>query len=782
MNHPEHSPKATSSRTGVFVALRALLGFQGTGAPSCPPTANPVSQSTAAGKLTNRVKLPARRVAIIVAAFVSLALVPAAAHAEPCPNEKLREEQPYALQLPDCRAYELVSPTNTNGQDATGFDAESAARASEAPEGTQPAITYSAQGSYRNAEGALLENQYLSRRTPTGWTTQNTTPLFTTDKGQEANSTYPTTLFTPELTEGLTITTAQLNEEAPVLSEAYGVYRAQFASKTYQYVSDTGEKEIPWGASTDLERVVLTNSENGSLVEEIAGTEVPVKVSVTNTGEVMAASAGSPAEENNFAKYKDAWHAVSEDGSRVYFTTPPFTSEGVGQVFARVNIGAPQSAVGGGGECLEPAKACTIEVSASKRTPEDPAGPRSARYWGASTNGEKVLFTSDSELTQNAYTGPDDNAANLYEYDLNTDELKDLTVDSADLAEGAAVRGVVQISNDGSYVYFVAEGKLATGATQGEPNLYVTHEDGAPVFIASLAPKDQTDWLNGDAEKAGPELNTAVATPKGSQLAFISERSLPTVNFPSGYDNQQAPAGDCQTELTNHEHESGMCREVYLYNTEIHSLVCASCNPSGARPVGPSSLTGVNPVYQSFASNRPRDLLADGTLFFDSKDALVAGASGGQGYVYEYEGGTVRAISAVAGGFEAFFLDASPNGENVFFASADRLLPEDPGGNTVVWDAREDGGFPAPPPECTTAEACRNASPYTPGVYGPPPSATFSGPGNLVPPPPAAVVKPKPKVVKCKKNFVKNKKGKCVRKKSKKRAKKSSKSKRGGKS
>ena len=32
--------------------------------------------------------------------------------------------------------------------------------------------------------------------------------------------------------------------------------------------------------------------------------------------------------------------------------------------------------------------------------------------------------------------------------------------------------------------------------------------------------------------------------------------------------------------------------------------------------------------------------------------------------------------------------------ENVFFASADQLLPEDPGGNAVVWDARVGGGFP----------------------------------------------------------------------------------------
>ena len=123
----------------------------------------------------------------------------------------------------------------------------------------------------------------------------------------------------------------------------------------------------------------------------------------------------------------------------------------------------------------------------------------------------------------------------------------------------------MQISEDGSYVYFVATGKLAAGAVQGQPNLYVTHNGEAPVFIATLTEKDHTDWLNGSANKAGPEINTAVVTPNGAQLAFISEQSLPTVNFPSAYDNQQAAAGECQGQLEDGEDESGMCREVYLY-------------------------------------------------------------------------------------------------------------------------------------------------------------------------------------------------------------------------
>jgi hypothetical protein len=171
--------------------------------------------------------------------------------------------------------------------------------------------------------------------------------------------------------------------------------------------------------------------------------------------------------------------------------------------------------------------------------------------------------------------------------------------------------------------------------------------------------------------------------------------------------------------------------------------------------------------------------LDDGRLFFNSSDALVPHASDGRRNVYEYEDGHVYPISNVAGGQESFFLDASANGENVFFGTADQLLPEDTGNSVVVWDARGGGGFPVTvaPPACTTAEACRTASPPTPAVFGAPPSATFSGPGNFPPPPPPTVVKPKPikKAVKCSKGKTRNKHGQCVKRKSKKhKAKKSS--------
>jgi hypothetical protein len=428
--------------------------------------------------------------------------------------------------------------------------------------------------------------------------------------------------------------------------------------------------------------------------------------------------------------------------------------------------------------------ACTVDVSASQRRLADTHGAQTPDFLGASANGSKVFFTSNVELTENAYTGPADNAANLYEYDLERpvgERLKDLTVDETD-TDGAGVSGVVKISEDGSYVYFVAEGDLAAGAVAGAPNLYVSHEGGAPKLIATLAAGDGSVWGGAggnheDAEsrfEAGPEDNNAVVSPDGSRLAFLSEQSL------TGYDNEQAEPGECEGYVGGHDNfsESGRCQEVYLYGTETGGLACASCNPSGARPVGPSNLT-IFPQYK-LAEYRQRNLLEDGTLFFDSSDALVPHASDGRQNVYEYENGHVYAISDVAGGYESFFMDSSANGENVFFASADQLLPQDTSNNVAVYDARVGGGFPVTvlPPPCNNGDSCKPPPSPQSLVFGVPSSATFSGPGNISP---VVAVKPavkaKAKPGKCKKDYTK-KKDKCVKKaKSRKKAKKSSESK-----
>jgi hypothetical protein len=215
-------------------------------------------------------------------------------------------------------------------------------------------------------------------------------------------------------------------------------------------------------------------------------------------------------------------------------------------------------------------------------------------------------------------------------------------------------------------------------------------------------------------------------------------------------------------------------------------------------------------VYQS------RYLSDSGRLFFDSRDGLVPKDVDGTGDVYEYEpegisdcargasdgavvfkaggafagedgsgvegAGCVGLISSGDGSEEAAFLDASETGGDVFFLSTSQLSPLDVEGGRTLYDAQEcTRSVPcasppaAPSPPCVTEASCKAAPSLQPEIFGSPASATFSGPGDLVPPPPAVVKKVTKKTVKCGKGFVKNKKDKCIkRKKPKKNAKKAS--------
>jgi hypothetical protein len=661
-----------------------------------------------------------------------------------CPNEQLRAEQSYASVLPDCRAYEMASPLETSGNDATDWFIKSPPRAAVSGE----AVTYASKGDFADATGDTFENQFLSRRGPDGWSTQAITPLHHAESAETFPS-YETATFTPELTEGLASTNAALTSEGVEGQDVFSFYVDNFVTDTYRYVgvATSNDRETS-GASTDLSHVVMHAGQlayPGNISELVNGHVVPVDVS--NKGEELEGAVGElGAAPYSIGPY--VWRAVSADGSRVYFTSAVVHGS-VGRLYLRENAGQPQSPMSGE-ECIVPADACTIEVSASQRKVADPHGPGVANYWDASTDGSRVFFTSSVELTEDAYTGPADNAENLYEYDLERpagERLKDLTVDKTDV-DGAAVQGVVQASEDGSYVYFVADGDLGGKALSGQPNLYVMHDDDAPVFIATLAANDDT---------SGPEKHNAAVAPDGSHLAFFSELSL------TGYDNKEAEPGECGG--------TGKCSEIYLYDAVTNELVCASCNPSGAQPVGPSNFTRyvVSPSYL------PRNLFDDGTLFFDSSDALVPHASDGRENVYEYENGHVYPISDVAGGYESFFMDASADGNNVFFGSADQLVPQDTSNSVVVYDARVGGGFPvnSAPPSCNNGDSCKPPPAPQPGLFGAPGSATFSGPGNIAPAVKVAlVVKAKAKSVKCKKGYVK-KKSKCVKTK-KKKAKKSS--------
>jgi hypothetical protein len=692
---------------------------------------------------------------LLLALALALGGVRAApAGASPCPNAALRSGP--SERLPDCRAYEQVSPIEKDGADAVTLQPLLPAQSAPCEAAEACAIAYmSVTGAFAGAQGNSLPNAYVSTRGENGWqTTALTPPTRQPPANGPARVSYA---FSANLSQAvLRVPLQALTDNAPA-----GVYNLFLRAPGGGYSlvtalpaaepprSECGScftvQDVPVfaGASSDFSHILfeandslLAGAPGGGVdnLYETVGERVRL-VGILPDGGVPAEGAMpgagiDPIEETS----GELDRAISQSGSRVLFE-------------AKADGGEPDREQAGKTELYDRLEgSSTVEVSAPApgaepsrcETAAQVCEAGEARFWGASADGSLVFFTSKAALTGASFTGAEtrgseDAGNDLYLYDLDTGALTDLTVDAGDAEDpnGAQVLGVAGCSEDGSYVYFVADGDLAEGASSGQPNLYVWHGtgDGAGTtrFIATLEAGEEGDALDWTEH---PSESQAYVTPNGTHLAFMSVKSL------TGYDNEDQAAGAPGHERFDHE--------VFEYGAETGQLVCASCDPSGARPLGSAFLGAKLSERASTPFHQPRVLSDDGSrLFFSSPDPLVPGLAGGRMKVFEYEDGAPALISGAGeGAGNDVFLDASASGDDVFFATSERLVPTDADELVDVYDARVDGGFPAPVLQAPTCEAgaCQGASAQAPPLVSPI-SATFIGVGNL---PAPATAKPRP--------------------------------------
>ena len=438
----------------------------------------------------------------------------------------------------------------------------------------------------------------------------------------------------------------------------------------------------------------------------------------------------------------------------------------------------------------DPVAGKTVRVDVAQGVSE-PAGPPEALFNTASADGSKVFFTDGKALTADstANGGVSQDSGmygDLYVYEADTGKLTDLSVDH-NAGETAHVQGLaVAASEDGSHLFFVAKGALAPGAVAGKDNLYLAHDEAGAwitTFVATLSIEDSPGWgiggiSHGNPEGGGPSVGylSMRSSPDGRYLAFMSTQSL------TGYDNRDLINGKPDT-------------EVFLYDAATSHLACVSCNPTGERPTGILDegdsfnitkfeekgetqellvdsrgawergwLSGSIPEWDYMEGNayyQSRYLSDNGRLFFDSDEGLIAQDTNGTGDVYEYEpvegaeapasdnctaasqtysqssGGCVSLISSGSSPVESAFIDASGSGDDVFFLTAERLVPADFDNALDVYDARvcseaaPCSTTPVSSPPCTSGDSCKAAPSPQPSLFGDPPSATFSGVGNV---------------------------------------------------
>ena len=440
---------------------------------------------------------------------------------------------------------------------------------------------------------------------------------------------------------------------------------------------------------------------------------------------------GSPTEgteENSKEDSPDFSNVISSDGARIFWT-----DLNTGDLYVRDNPTQPQSPLNGE-ECTVSTDACTVQIDRTQTGALGASG--GGRFWTASGDGSEVFFTDASQLTGDSTAAP--GKPDLYEYDVETGHLTDLTAAKLP-GEHADVKGVVGASEDGAYVYVVATGALAPGATAqtcepGTPstgcNLYVLHRGEPPKLIAALSGGDdrvEPLTLNGAVYgdwRPGLGNRTSEVTPDGRHVVFMSRQSL------SGYANEDK-------------------QEVYVYSVEGNRLACASCDPSGASPTS-SFAAYLPPSYSNTYMHRW--ISSDGSrVFFDSFDQLVSQNTGGRQNVYEWEqqgagscrrsGGCIYLLSQGAGTDNSYLVDASANGDDVFFITRAQLVPQDESEAFVLYDAHVGAPQSLSPPLCSGL-GCQNRPPAPP-AFATPATLTFSGNGNWPSPAPPPVVRQK---------------------------------------
>jgi NHL repeat len=585
----------------------------------------------------------------------------------PCSNEALRHANG-SLALPDCRAYELVTPARKNGAliGALFLGQVSPQISTDGETVIAPSIQCFADAQSCTASRLSEGEPFEFSRTETGWVTNPLAPpasAFLTSRWYQFNPDAETALFSiPNASGGDDFLARQpdgsfsdigpigegktsYNQVASWVSSANLSHLVYMATRR----TDVGAEPV-WSfdqtIGNHLGLYEYVGSENSRpLLVAVSGGPGSTDLIGTCGSELGGGGAAGP----------DAFGSLSADGRTVYFGVLPCASGSgtnagravpVKELFARIDgegPGAHTIAISQPGALVSgpPNDACTTSECTTDTSIK--ANFRDASFEGASNDGFRAFFTSTQQLTDSASQDPSKsdtadgrcenttgaNGCNLYLYDSTPTSaggpeaghnLIDVSAGARD-GGGPQVQGTVAISPDGSHVYFVAKGVLTeTLNTQGEravegaDNLYLyqrgaAQATGTLTFIASLAPSDRANWRSRGLFQGAGE---ADVTPDGDYLVFASHRAL---THDSG---AEGPA------------------QIYRYEARAQALTQVSIgrrgfNDNGNSDKGDASIKAADvsgyPPFRSGPAKANPTMSDDGRyVFFQSPNALAPGA------------------------------------------------------------------------------------------------------------------------------------------------------------
>jgi hypothetical protein len=590
---------------------------------------------------------------------------------ESCPNEPIREAQ-RSTQLPDCRAFEKVSPADKGNGDIVGDgDTTVAAKLGDA-------VAFNSRTNFGDTvgSGSIGHTQYVARRSGQGWDVHAITPTPRPDAKQTLFA--PT--FFPFYSEDLRTAMGRAydlpgaTDDEPLRNNLYVEDTATRALRTItksqvDKVSAFDFIQFPapfWGISADARHVAFVSEETPFGVTQFLPDAAQGVPNVYKWDEGVLSLAGilpdGTVPPSGSTSPPNLRGAMSADGSRLLFYA---SIGGNSQLYLRID-----------GQR-------TAWVSQTELKPSDPSynpDPGSVEAVGMTPDGRNVFFTTDTPLL-----AEDDNAGpDLYRYTDSADPDGDSNLTLISHNGSFITAGVfIGMSDNGARVYYRVPGEGLTLWNQGATRVITA--------VASLS--------------ADPELGVGLSAARPGYGRVTPDGSFLVVGTDATTDGVHGLTGQL---INGH-------REMYLYSLKDDTLRCVSC------PLGPATsdatvtpaATEVN-LKVGYAGFRPRFLSDSGQVFFSTADALVPQDTNGVLDTYKYDpaAGSMRLLSTGGGKTPSTFADASKNGDDVFLVTRQRFVPSDQDDLVDVYDVRSGGGFSEPvqvPAFPCQGEGCQGA-------------------------------------------------------------------------
>jgi hypothetical protein len=622
-----------------------------------------------------------------------------------CPNEALRAGP--SKNLPDCRAYEQVTPVDKGGADEPfAYGPLSQGGVSVAQDGETLALY----APYVNWGSATHSGQspYFFSRTSAGW--QMTAAAVQPESGVAQ---LVPQVFSPDLGQFAFTDHAITSNEARAPDIEY---RAGPAGGPYTTVASVPYKEVSqreddgWvAASEDFSKLILqvedhtllgsrtTTASGNDLYEWSDGQLRQVNVGTGSCGAQIVK--GAESAESHVGSVPSSAHAVSSDGSRVFFEAAPGGECSTLHLYMRVN------------------GTQTVDIGAYT-------------FRGANAAGTTLLLErhngSADEFVRYEVEGDGGTATPLFTTHNSVDNLKvsaDMSTIYFESGErfGLSPHGGLYRYADGtlSFIAFVGGGR--EGFVSAEGRYYYFEAEGIAAlpggnFNAGEIELTQVYRYDGVENVLQCISCSSPSEPRAKGAAFFGagDPSLPTED---GVPNDLVASAN---------------------GDFVFFVTAAALVPQDLDGEVPPQVNANGEEHESFKNSVSSDV-------YEWRKDGVDGCGRAQG--------CLALITSGTGGLLNMRLGTDESGDDVFIYTDSSLVPEDNDTAGDIYDARIDGGEQSPvrPLECE-GDAC--STPASPPIDSTPASLTFTGPGNLLP---AAPVKSSKPAAKKKKRKVKRK-------------------------